>query len=371
MLNLPEITYLSIVGNKTDKPYSDIDSILKIGQKTSRHINFGKKIIYTIEEPTIDVGDFEIEIIKEIPYENFTKYVLKNYFKLFATKYMINFHTDGFIRNPSAWDDSFLNFDYIGAPMHHQGFLYCGNGGFSLRSYNFCKRVSQLYEKHESLFSEEAEDLITSFSFNQALVFEGFKYADINTCSNFSTEHHSPDQSKLYTSFGMHEIEKLFNEKQKNHRRKYYNYIFNDFSIKKMILEDVPFYNEVRNDCRQMLHNTSKYTKEESIKWFKETNPNFYTIKMNDEKIGYFRTSNENNLFFVGMDLHKSKRGLGLAKQLYYDFFEMIEEDDIYLLVKKQNKTAINLYKDIGFIEKEIEGFTIDTESFLMHKKLK
>jgi len=153
-------------------------------------------------------------------------------------------------------------------------------------------------------------------------------------------------------------------KKEKQRRKK-------ETSTKKNVVHK--FHYPEGTDLKVLSKNFVKEYKQmmESIKWFKETNPNFYTIKMNDEKIGYFRTSNENNLFFVGMDLHKSKRGLGLAKQLYYDFFEMIEEDDIYLLVKKQNKTAINLYKDIGFIEKEIEGFTIDTESFLMHKKLK
>ena len=111
MLDLPQVTYFSIVGNKTDKKFSDVNSILKIGQKTSRHINFGKKIIYTIEEPTIDVEDFEIKLIDEIKYEDFTDYVLNNYGSLFDTEYMINFHTDGFITNPQLWQDDFLNYD--------------------------------------------------------------------------------------------------------------------------------------------------------------------------------------------------------------------------------------------------------------------
>jgi hypothetical protein len=42
---------------------------------------------------------------------------------------------DGYIINPTAWTNEFLNFDYIGAVWgHHKDGFRVGNGGFSLRS---------------------------------------------------------------------------------------------------------------------------------------------------------------------------------------------------------------------------------------------
>jgi hypothetical protein len=83
MIDLSSITYLSIVGNKSASQYADIDSILKIGIHSSKNIKFGKKIIYTYENPSINTEDFEIVIIPEIKYELFSDFVLLNYNKMF------------------------------------------------------------------------------------------------------------------------------------------------------------------------------------------------------------------------------------------------------------------------------------------------
>jgi len=405
MLDLPQVTYLSVIGNKTDKQYSDVDSILKIGQKTSKHINFGKKVIYTIEEPTIDPQDFEIKIIDGFKYEDFTDFVLTNYGEMFDTEFMINFHSDGFIRNPLNWQDEFLNYDFIGAPMcwkHH--FILNGNGGFSLRSKKLCDLVKSLYIKNKEScnLQKHNEDLLISVLFKDTLNKMGCQFAPLDLCSKFSTEHHPPNfdhipkvymtpdknlknllveivedpeyylHSGFFNSFGMHEIEKLLVPQCAFQRKKLYNYIFNDFEITEMTIDDVEFFNEVRNECREMLHDTTEFTLEESIKWFKETKPNFYIVKSGKQKIGYFRTSIENGLFFVGMDIHKNYRGSGLAFYLYLDFFEKIKNktDKVNLLVKKKNTVAYNLYKKLGFIEKDEPLINIDNESFFMYKQL-
>lgn len=142
------------------------------------------------------------------------------------------------------------------------------------------------------------------------------------------------------------------------------------FEIKKMHVEDVLFFNEVRNECRDMLHDTSFFTPEESLEWFKKTNPNYYTIFLENKKIGYFRTSVVNDMFFVGMDLHKDERGKGYAKRLYAQFFKTLRENIVYLLVKDKNKVAYNLYKSIGFVEISNDEINIDKDSVLMHKKI-
>lgn len=131
-------------------------------------------------------------------------------------------------------------------------------------------------------------------------------------------------------------------------------------TFNKMILEDISFYNSVRNDCRDNLHNNSYYSIEQSINWFNATNPIFYVINLNNEKIGYFRTSNyssDNKNIYIGADLEKSYRGKGLAYKAYIEFipfiFKQYNLNKISLEVLETNQIAFNLYKKIGF---KIEG---------------
>ena len=226
ILDLSNVTYFSIVGNESKSKYTDIDSIVKIGIHSSKNIKFGEKIIYTYKKPTVDTQDFKIVLIPEIKYDYFSEFVLLNYSKLFNTEYMINFHHDGFIQNPSSWDNSFFDYDYIGAPMHNFGFLLNGNGGFSLRSKKMMDVVSELY-KQNNLLKNIPEDVVISIFLKDILNNIDIKFAPLEKCVKFSLEHHLVfNETKFEESFGFHEIEKLFNEEEKNRRRNLYLNIF-------------------------------------------------------------------------------------------------------------------------------------------------
>ena len=142
------------------------------------------------------------------------------------------------------------------------------------------------------------------------------------------------------------------------------------FLIKKMKESDIPFFNEVRNECREMLHDTRYFDLESSLKWFKETKPEYFTIFLNNKRIGYFRTSYIKKIFFIGMDLHKNERGKGYAKKLYNQFFKKIKNKEVHLLVKNKNIIAYNLYKSIGFVEIYNSKINIDQNSVLMKKNI-
>jgi len=247
-MNLKNVTYLSFVPNESDKKCQDIDSIVRIGINSSKDLNFGKKIIYTYKEPTINTKDFEIKIVDEIPYDDFGNVIYDFYAESFDTDFVINFHSDGFIQNPKAWTDDFLNYDYIGAPIYTTNtFPFVGNGGFSLRSKKICEKVKKLKDINYlpryldcfkgNFISEDFyenlplnfknEDVYIGLFCKDILDSYGFKFADLNTASKFSTEHiafvnNSPTKNpNVYdNSFGFHEIEKLFNEPLKIKRRK-------------------------------------------------------------------------------------------------------------------------------------------------------
>jgi len=246
-MNLSNVTYLSFVPNESDKKYQDIDSIVRIGINSSKDLNFRKKIIYTYKEPTINTEDFEIKIVDEIPYNDFGDVIYDFYAESFDTDFVINFHSDGFIQNPKAWTDDFLNYDYIGAPIipnfqninkssQNTVFPFIGNGGFSLRSKKLCQKIKKLKEINYlpkylncfngSFISEDFyqklpfyfrhEDVYIGLFCKDILESYGFKFPDENIASMFSTEHYgfkngelSFDYDIYINSFGFHEIENL------------------------------------------------------------------------------------------------------------------------------------------------------------------
>lgn len=125
--------------------------------------------------------------------------------------------------------------------------------------------------------------------------------------------------------------------------------------IRKLQLEDITFLNEVRNECREYLHNNIQYSIQESVDWFHNLKTPYYLITLGDQKIGYFRTDQwkSDGSVQIGADLHKDFRGRGLAKAAYYLFldylFNVLDIDMVHLEVLKTNERAISLYEALDF----------------------
>jgi hypothetical protein len=105
---------------------------------------------------------------------------------------------DGYVVNASAWDDHFLDFDYIGAVWQDQkeGFRV-GNGGFSLRS----KKLLTLLQQPDMNVSHP-EDLEICTKLRGKLEAQGIRFADEDTASRFSYEEFGWEK----TTFGFHGI---------------------------------------------------------------------------------------------------------------------------------------------------------------------
>lgn len=127
-------------------------------------------------------------------------------------------------------------------------------------------------------------------------------------------------------------------------------------NIRKLEYSDVPFYNMVRNECCEFLHDPTTYTLPETYKWYFNNNNPFFIYEIDNEMVGYFRTSNwKLNSCYVGMDIHKDYRGKGLAYDAYKLFFKYLNNKfDIlrfYLEVLESNTRALSLYKKLGFTQ--------------------
>lgn len=121
---------------------------------------------------------------------------------------------------------------------------------------------------------------------------------------------------------------------------------------------DADFINYIRNSyCDEYLHDSRKFTVEETRSWILETKPFYFTVTYGNQPIGYFRLSNyseENKNVYIGADIHPKYVGLKLAYPMYIRFinfiFEFKQLNKITLEVLETNTRAINLYKKLGFI---------------------
>lgn len=130
------------------------------------------------------------------------------------------------------------------------------------------------------------------------------------------------------------------------------------FSFEPLRHQDLSFLIEVRNECRDSLHDNRAFTLAECETWFRETAPDFYVIRYDGDRIGYFRLSQhdpEEASIYVGADLHKRFRGRGLARLAYGAFLPLVKDRHRVSLVKLEvlshNTVARALYRRLGFVE--------------------
>jgi len=156
--------------------------------------------------------------------------------------------------------------------------------------------------------------------------------------------------------------------------------IFNlRLNIREMLVDDLPYFLEIRNLSKEFLHDNSTFTLEQSTEWFKNANPIFYVIELGNLIIGYFRTSNwDGNSPYIGCDIHPDFRGLGLGYLSYLKFIDRIYSEfnisSLKLEVLSTNVRAKNLYYKLGFIdigvsEDKIIRDGIQVDSIIMELK--
>jgi len=125
--------------------------------------------------------------------------------KIIKSDFCLVVQDDGHIVNPDKWEDSFLNFDYIGAPWPSskswikrfkklgqndyrkikENFKLnrVGNGGFSLRSKKFLE-YSSTFQNTNNI----SEDIFLCILNYSTAKFSDIQFADFNTAMKFSYE---------------------------------------------------------------------------------------------------------------------------------------------------------------------------------------
>jgi len=177
----------------------DVTLIVFEGLK-SRHEQSGK-----LFKHLCGLGGFgdAVYIAEDCTYQQAMHWELGRFADYFDTSHALICTHDGFISNPHLWDDSWLEYDMLGAPwpafwnVGHR----VGNTGFTLQSQKFL----QMAAKAEALWKGEAGDVFLCRTMEQGFRDNGIKYAPVNVAAAFSWEHFieentaGPDRS-----FGFH-----------------------------------------------------------------------------------------------------------------------------------------------------------------------
>ena len=171
-------------------------------------------VLYFTDKNNIGHDDcvkyIEIPKIKsKLEYQSFVVKDFPNYVLPHLNKsHILNISWDGFIVNPNAWKNYFLEFDYIGAPWVKEASPilagHCGNGGFCLKSRKFLEAQDSIEDLRQYTPAiERYEDVTLSFHFRKKFESLGCSYAPVFVGNEFSTEHGNYDKHK---SFGFHNL---------------------------------------------------------------------------------------------------------------------------------------------------------------------
>jgi hypothetical protein len=151
---------------------------------------------------------------------DFNFYCIYNLGNHVETSHVLLIHADGYVIRPWLWDNTWTQYDYIGAPWRDDPTAYLdpwgknqrvGNGGFSLRSKKLLdvpKNVVIPWEVNDGNFYRHMNAGLYNEDGNICVhnrhIFEahGCKFAPVKVASKFSREQTLPDSEE--ETFGFH-----------------------------------------------------------------------------------------------------------------------------------------------------------------------
>lgn len=118
--------------------------------------------------------------------EDYNRFMLRGLAPLITTAHVLVVQWDGFISQPGRWDESFLEWDYIGAPWYHGGSSgSVGNGGFSLRSHKLLSALEAIDHP-----ATEPEDMAICVTLRPMLEANfGIRFAPLDVAQRFACEY--------------------------------------------------------------------------------------------------------------------------------------------------------------------------------------
>jgi len=133
--------------------------------------------------------------------EGYSKFCIVAMANYVETSHVLVIQSDGWILNPGAWNDQWLQYDYIGAPWPYAT-QDVGNGGFSLRSKKLLdtlKRVHHLFPRYHPEDVVICRDQRAWLERNYAV-----RFAPRSVAERFSIEAYGAKNLRYNGQFGYH-----------------------------------------------------------------------------------------------------------------------------------------------------------------------
>jgi hypothetical protein len=190
MIRIPDVTLLGI-------DCININRLVTAAEICQRKIEFGKVVLLSSKASSYK---WVINIPHIGTLEDYSKFVMKNINEYVQTSHVLIIQYDGFILNPDAWDNIFLQYDYIGAPWFFTDGHNVGNGGFSLRS----KRLLSILSQDKHIIHLHPEDMHIGRTYREYLEYKGVRFPPESIAAQFSIEGNRKYGYKWESQFGFH-----------------------------------------------------------------------------------------------------------------------------------------------------------------------
>jgi hypothetical protein len=190
-LRLPDVTLFGIDSH-------DKSGIRRAAEISRRGIEFGAVKIIT-DDLFTKGGNTERRR------QDYSKFMIKELTKHFNTSHVLTIHADGYVLYPTAWDNDWLEYDYIGATWWYKDGMNVGNGGFSLRSKKLCDILAQ-FDLEGGHYHPEDHHICRTY--RPALERLGVKFAPAEVADKFSIEAYGvPKPNNAWCGqFGFHGV---------------------------------------------------------------------------------------------------------------------------------------------------------------------
>ena len=176
---VPEVTLFSATSVA-------LDATVNALRASMAEAKFGRVVLFSDRAPSglEDAGIEHVPINVIRSKSDYSRFVLHELGKYITTPHALCVQWDGFVLNGRAWDERFLDFDYIGAPWPHFSDGHnVGNGGFSLRSKRLLSATAKLpYD------DTVAEDVLIGRVCRDLLQAQGIQFAPEEIAKRFSYE---------------------------------------------------------------------------------------------------------------------------------------------------------------------------------------
>lgn len=141
----------------------------------------------------------------------YSEFMIKELGRYITTSHVLVIQYDGFVLNAQAWQDSWLEYDYIGAPWEwYTDGMNVGNGGFSLRS----KKLQDILASDPTIVpindpvcgtrNKEEDHCICRLYRPYLQSRYGIKYASVQVARKFSIEGWNAPNKTWNGEFGFH-----------------------------------------------------------------------------------------------------------------------------------------------------------------------